>query len=96
LTLVSQYRPLVLEADDLSDSKILREYAEFWKIPWQTQVNLDQQHTTIITGPPTGPPARKATVLVSPSGRGMAAKIAETYGLTLSLQTRLILSLIHI
>jgi peptidoglycan/xylan/chitin deacetylase (PgdA/CDA1 family) len=88
LTLVFQYRPVVLETDGLSDPKILREYAEFWKIPWQTKANLDEQNTIIITGPPTGS-ARKATVLVSPSGREVAAKIAETYGLTLSFRTRL-------
>jgi len=42
-----------------------------------------------MTGPPTSP-ARNATVLVSPSGREMAANIARTYGLTLSLKTALI------
>jgi len=89
LTLVSQYRPVVLEADSLSDSKTLREYAEFWKIPWQTKADPDEQHTIIITSPPTGP-VRRGTVLVSPSGGEMAAKIAKTYGLTLRLETRLI------
>ena len=89
MTLVSQYRPVVLEPDNLSDSETLREYAEFWKIPWQTKANPNEQHTMIMTGAPTSP-TRNATVLVSPSGREMAAKIARTYGFKLRMKTALI------
>jgi peptidoglycan/xylan/chitin deacetylase (PgdA/CDA1 family) len=83
LTLVSQYRPTVLHGTNLSESKILRDYAEFWKIPWQTRAEPDQPNTILATGSQI-PAARDSTVIISPSGRETAEKIAKVYGLGLN------------
>jgi hypothetical protein len=83
LTLVSLYRRVVLEGADPSDSKILTDYAEFWKIPWQGKAEQGDQHTVFRTDSPIAP-ARNATVIVSPHGREVAERIARDYGLTLN------------
>jgi peptidoglycan/xylan/chitin deacetylase (PgdA/CDA1 family) len=80
---VSKYRPVILEAANASDSEILRGYAEFWKIPWQTKVEPNQEHTVFSTSKPIAP-IRDAVIIVSPSGREEAEKIARDYGLTLN------------
>jgi peptidoglycan/xylan/chitin deacetylase (PgdA/CDA1 family) len=83
LTLVSQYRPIILEARNASASEILRGYAEFWKIPWQTKVEPNEQHTVFSTSM-SAAPIRGAVTIVSPSGREEAEKIARDHGLTLN------------
>ena len=83
MTLVSQYRPIVLQAATPSDSKILSGYAEFWKIPWRTRAPPGEQHTIFTTGNQTAP-ARDAAVIVSPTGRDGAETVARDHGLTLT------------
>jgi peptidoglycan/xylan/chitin deacetylase (PgdA/CDA1 family) len=83
LTLVSGYRPIVLEAANSADSKILRGYAEFWKIPWETSAEQDEQRTIFATSNEIAPTGN-ATVIVSPSGKDAAEKIASQHGLTLN------------
>jgi hypothetical protein len=61
----------------------LNGYAEFWKIPWQTRAEPDEQHSIFTTGNPIAP-TRDATVIVSPSGTETAEKIARDHGLTLT------------
>jgi len=83
LTLVSQYRPIILDATNASDSEILRGYAEFWKIPWQTKVGPNEEHTVFSTSESLAP-IENAVIIVSPSGREEAEKIARDHGLTLN------------
>jgi peptidoglycan/xylan/chitin deacetylase (PgdA/CDA1 family) len=85
MTLVSRHRPILLEADGSTNAEILKSYAEFWKIPWQTRVEPDEQHTIFSTGS-TIVPKTEATVVCSPSGREAAEKIAKDHGLTLKLR----------
>jgi peptidoglycan/xylan/chitin deacetylase (PgdA/CDA1 family) len=80
LTLVSEYKPLVLEATNASDLEILRGYAEFWKIPWQTKVEQNEEHTVFSTSKSIAP-TRGAVIIVSPSRREEAEKIARDHGL---------------
>src|SRR5690348_5010174 len=82
MTLVSRHRPIVLEADDSANAEILKSYAEFWKIPWQTRIEPDEQHTIFVTGR-TIVPKIGATLVCSPSGREAAESIAKDHGLTL-------------
>lgn len=86
MTLVSQSRPILLQPSSPSDSKILREYAEFWKIPWQTHAEKDEQHTIFATGNQTVP-TKNATVILSPNGKETAEKIARYHGLGLNTKT---------
>ena len=83
MTLVSHYRPIVIQTADPVHSKILSAYAEFWKIPWQTGPVADEQHEIFTTGNQITQ-ARDATVIVSPAGTEAAEKIALDHGLTLN------------
>jgi hypothetical protein len=67
----------------------LNGYAEFWKIPWQTRAEPDEQHSLFTTGNQIAP-TRDATVIVSPSGNEAAEKIARDHGLTLNSKEALI------
>ena len=89
MTLVSQYRPIVVEAANVSDSEILRDYAEFWKIPYRAKTEPDEKHTVVTTGHGIGQ-ARNAPVIVSPAGREGAEKIARDHGLSLNSRRALI------
>jgi peptidoglycan/xylan/chitin deacetylase (PgdA/CDA1 family) len=89
LTLVSQYRPIILDATNASDTKVLRDYAEFWKIPWQTKAEPHEQQTIFSTGR-TVSQIRDGRVIVSPAGREGAEKIAIDYGLALDSKDQLI------
>jgi peptidoglycan/xylan/chitin deacetylase (PgdA/CDA1 family) len=83
LTLVSQYQPIIIQAANPSDTKTLSDYAEFWKIPWRTSVEQGEKHTVFTTDSQTAP-TRQATVIVSPSGREAAERIARDHGLALN------------
>ncbi len=89
MTLVSQYRPIVVEAASVSDSEILRDYAEFWKIPYRAKTDPDEKYTVVTTGNGIAQ-ARDAPVIVSPAGRGGAEKIARDHGLSLNSKRALI------
>ncbi len=82
MTLLPQYRPVIFEDADPSNSNILRDYAEFWKIPWQGKAKQDDQHTIFRTDDSVAP-ARNVTVIVSPRGREVAERIARDHGLTI-------------
>ena len=83
MTLVSEFRPIVLNASDASYSEILRGYAEFWKIPWQTGVESNEKHSVFSTSTSIVP-TKDAVTIVSPPGREGAEKIARDNGLTLN------------
>ena len=83
MTLVSQYRPIIIQATNPSDSKVLASYAEFWKIPWRTKADPDEQHTVFTTGDQIAT-TRDATIIVSPTGKQAAETIARDHGLTLN------------
>ncbi len=89
MTLVSQYRPIVVEAASVSDSEILRGYAEFWKIPYQAKTEPNEEHTVITTSNGMAL-IGDAPVIVSPAGREGAEKIARDHGLTLNSKNALI------
>ena len=91
MTLVSQYRPIVLKARNASDSETLRGYAEFWKIPWQRTVEPEEEHTVFSTSDSIVP-VSDAVTIVSPSGKEEAERIARDHGLKLnSKETTIIL-----
>ncbi len=82
---VSRSMPIVLEAATDSDSRLLREYAEFWKIPYQLTIqNLGRSliFTTRITDLPQG--ERDTTIIVSPSRREDFDNVAREYELEFS------------
>jgi len=85
MTLVSRHRPIVLEVDGSGNSDILKGYAEFWKIPWQTRAEPEEQHTIFSTGS-TIVPKIGATVVYSPFRKEAAEKIAKDHGLALKLR----------
>src|ERR1700745_464913 len=85
MTVVSRYRTIVVETDDTATSEILKSYAEFWTIPWQTRAEPNEQHTIFSTGK-TIVPKTGATVVCSLFGKESAGKIAKDHGLALSLR----------
>jgi peptidoglycan/xylan/chitin deacetylase (PgdA/CDA1 family) len=82
MTLVSRHRPIVLEADGSANFEILKSYAEFWKMPWRTTGEPDEQHTIFSTGT-TISPKTGATIVCSPFGKQAAEKIAKDHNLAL-------------
>ena len=63
----------------------MRGYAEFWKIPWQTKVEPNEEHT-VFSANNSILPTKDAVIIMSPSGREGAEKIARDHRLTLNSQ----------
>ena len=87
---VSQTRPVVLKSDSDTESNILREYADFWKIPYE--LNSSTKGAAIFaTGNATASDAsRDSPLIISPNGMKEAGRIARSYGLGISVRNSLI------
>src|SRR5438128_10253729 len=83
LTLVSHYRPIVIQTADPVHSRGVSAYAEVGKVPWRRGPRTDEQHKILTTGNQITP-TRDATVIVSPTRTETAEKIARDHGLTLN------------
>src|SRR6266566_2502555 len=78
---ISRTRPVVLKSDSDTESNILREYADFWKIPYE--LNSSTKGAAIFaTGNATASDAsRDSPLVISPNGMKEAGRIARSYGL---------------
>src|SRR5213592_2443657 len=87
---ISRTRPVVLKSDSDTESNILREYADFWKIPYE--LNSSTKGAAIFaTGNATASDAsRDSPLVISPNGMKEAWRIARSYGLGVSVRNSLI------
>jgi hypothetical protein len=82
---VSRSWPIVLESATDRDSRLLREFAEFWKVPYQFTTRNEGGSlvfTTQATHLPHGD--EDTTIVVSPSCREDVDKVVREYGLETS------------
>src|SRR6266702_5696938 len=86
---ISRTRPVVLKSDSDTESNILREYADFWKIPYE--LNSSTKGAAIFaTGNATASDAsRDSPLVISPNGMKEAGRIARSYGLGISVRNSL-------
>ena len=87
---ISQTRPIVLTSDSDAKTKILREYAEFWKIPYQ--LNTSIKGATIFAASNALAPdeSKNSPLIISPYGVNESQRIARDYGLSVSVKNALI------
>jgi len=65
---ISQTRPIVLNSDSDAKTKILREYADFWKIPYQLNTRV-KAATIFATSDALAPDeSRNSPLIISPYG----------------------------
>ncbi len=82
MTLVSQIRPILITSGSASETKILEEYAEFWKIPYRSNIE-DRELPTFTTDPSLGREnTTDAPLIITPSAKD-AQEIAEDHQLNL-------------
>src|SRR5207247_10749298 len=86
---VSQTRPVVLKSDSDTESNILREYADFWKIPYELNTSI-KGAAIFATGYATASDeSRDSPLIISPNGMKEAGRIARSYGLEISVRNSL-------
>ena len=76
--------PIVLDAGSDRDRDILKEYAEFWKIPYQTSDKVKTTTTRFASGNSLQSALSDGAVIVTPNGRDGAARIAQENNFQLS------------
>src|SRR5436309_4825724 len=64
---VSQTRPVVLKSDSDNESNILREYADFWKIPYELNSSIKGAAVFATNNMKGSGEARDSPLLISPS-----------------------------
>lgn len=90
MSVISQNWPVVLSSDKQTDAIILKEFAEFWKIPY-SMVAANENRPMVISGNSGGiAKARNRTVILTPRGRDSAKEIADQYGLQFSTRNSVI------
>ena len=80
-----------LAADEYEDVEVLRQYAEFWKIPnkFLQEISSSDVDTIFCSGRPRQAFDGKR-IVISPSGAEDAVKIAQDYGLVVTTENSLI------
>ena len=87
---ISQTRPIVLNSDSDTKTKILREYADFWRIPYQLDTSI-KGATIFATSNALAPDESKnSPLIISPYGVNESERIASDYGLSVSVKNALI------
>jgi peptidoglycan/xylan/chitin deacetylase (PgdA/CDA1 family) len=80
MALVSPTHPIVLVGGSDSETQLLQDYAEFWKIPYT--IGPDGTGLPVVTTQSTNPgSSRKSPVVIVPRGQEQAERIAREYQL---------------
>src|SRR5690242_18457100 len=87
---ISQTRPIVLNSDSEAKTRILREYADFWKIPYLLDTSV-KGATIFGTSHALGSDKSKnSPLIITPHGEKESEKIARDYALSVSAKNALI------
>jgi hypothetical protein len=87
---VSQTRPVVLKADSDTEYNILREYADFWKIPYELNTSIKGAPIFATDNATASDESRGSPLIISPNGTKEAERIGRIYGLRVSVKNSLI------
>jgi hypothetical protein len=86
-----KFVPILIAGNNDDDLSILKEYAEFWKVPYTLDSKLDKEQILFTSSLSKGveTPTQKA-VIVSPTGIEGATQIARQFGLKVSAEETLV------
>jgi len=77
--------PVLLRGEQEREVRVLREYADFWKIPYVAGTSREKSQILVSCGMvPRTEATTHSSVIIFPSGLEDAKKIAEEYGLALN------------
>jgi len=86
-----KFAPIVLAGTNDHDLSILREYAEFWKVPYTLGIQLDGIPLLVTSSLSKAVDMREAgPVIISPTGIEGAKEIARQFGLNVSIDETLV------
>ena len=90
LTMLPNFRPVVLKCTNDRELSVLKTYADFWKIPFQISNNGGAESTIFTSDRATATDRSRSTVVLSPVGKKEFEKTASEYGAKVSSEKRLI------
>lgn len=91
MSLQASFCPITLKGANEDDSKILQEYAEFWKIPYQLKAPA-QKDSVVITSDKNAVPNAKdyRSLILAPTGPDDAQAVASEAGINVTTENRLV------
>ena len=85
------FAPIALAGNNKHDLSILREYADFWKVPHTLGTQFDGKQILVTSRPPKEVDLRGARpVIISPTGIEGAREIARQFGLSMTIEETLV------
>jgi hypothetical protein len=85
IELNEKFAPIVLVGNNIHELSILKEYADFWKVPYTLGSQHDEKQILFTSSPSKAAYIRDSNpVIVSPTGIGGATLIARQFGLKLT------------
>jgi len=89
--LTTRFAPIVLAGNSDHDSSILREYADFWKVPYTIGSEFDGEQILFASGPSKAVETCQSNpMIISPTGIEGAREIAQQFGLKVTSEEKLI------
>lgn len=88
---VASYRPVTLKGGNDKDSRILQEYAEFWKIPYRLEYSEGQDSVVLSTlATELSQAEDHRSLIIAPAQRLEAEKVALETGVTVTSEKKLV------
>jgi len=87
---ISQTRPIVLNSDSDPKTRILREYADFWKIPYLLDTSVKGATIFGTSHALALDESKNSPFIITPHGVKESERIARDYGLSVSVKNALI------
>ena len=94
IDLNEKFSPIILAGKDKHDLSILREYADFWKVPYTLGNQMNGKQILVTSDPSKEVAMQEAgPVIISPTGIGGAKEIARQFGLHVTREAKLLVRL---
>ena len=91
IELNEKFAPIVLAGSDDSELSILKEYADFWKVPYTIGSQFDDEQIVFTSSPSQGIETSNSNpVIISPTRIEGATQIARQFGLKVATEERLV------
>ena len=86
-----KFAPIILAGSDNHELSILKEYADFWKVPYTTESQLDDEQILFTSSVSKGVDTPDSNpVIISPTRIEGATQIARQFGLRVATEERLV------
>ena len=86
-----KFAPIVLAGKNNRDLSILREYADFWKVPYTLGDQMDGKQILVTSNPSKEAAMREAgSVIISPTRIEGAKEVARQFGLNVTSEKKLV------